>query len=270
MPPKQNTATEDKGAKLSGLLGKVNDLNAGNYHNWRFAISMVLRRADLWDLLTAEGIDAEAERAAKKNASKMQEILTAIGLTVDESQYIYIRDAEDGYAAWKALEKVYLKNSRANRISLKRQLYGFRHAVDNPIQDYINGILELTGQLRGIGVRLDKTEIMDILIMNLHESWSSMASTLATTMTDTHSVEDVTGALIDEDCRRHGGATSNLGDVAMMASKGGTRRANDPRKCYNCGEPGHLSRNCPKRKYHNEKTGSAAFVSTEKEFDIAY
>jgi hypothetical protein len=269
MPPKPSTATEDKGGKLSGLLGKVNDLNAGNYHNWRFAISMVLRRADLWDLLTAEGDDADAERAAKKNASKMQEILTAIGLTVDESQYVYIRDAEDGYEAWKALEKVYLKNSRANRISLKRQLYGFGHVVDNPIQDYINGILELTGQLRGIGVRLDKTEIMDILIMNLHESWSSMASTLATTMTDAHSVEDVTGALIDEDLRRRGGA-GNSGDVAMMASKGGMRRANDPRRCYTCGEPGHLSRNCSKKKDRNEKTDTASFAATEKDFDIAY
>jgi gag-polypeptide of LTR copia-type/Zinc knuckle len=270
MPPKPSTAAEDKGGKLSGLLGKVNDLNAGNYHNWRFAISMVLRRADLWDLLTAEGDDADDERAAKKNASKMQEILTAIGLTVDESQYIYIRDADNGYEAWKALEKVYLKNSRANRISLKRQLYGFRHAVDNPIQDYINGILELTGQLRGIGVRLDKTEIMDILIMNLHESWSSMASTLATTITDAQSVEDVTGALIDEDCRRHGGATGNSGDVAMMASRGRTRRANDPRRCYNCGEPGHLSRNCPKRKDSDKKADTASFAATEKDFDIAY
>jgi gag-polypeptide of LTR copia-type/Zinc knuckle len=267
--PKQNTATEDKGSKLSGLLGKVNDLNAGNYHNWRFAISMVLRRADLWDLLTAEGDDADAERVAKKNVSKMQEILTAIGLTVDESQYIYIRDAEDGYAAWKALEKVYLKNSRANRISLKRQLYGFGHAVDSPIQDYINGILELTGQLRGIGVRLDKTEIMDILIMNLHESWSSMASTLATTMTDAHSVEDVTGALIDEDTRRRGGTTAN--DVAMMANyRRGTRRTNDTRKCYNCAETGHLSRECPKKKGTQQKDTAAVAVESEKEFDIAY
>ncbi|KIM22147.1 hypothetical protein M408DRAFT_333052, partial [Serendipita vermifera MAFF 305830] len=58
--------------------------------------------------------------------------------------------------------------------------------------------------------------------MNLHETWSGMASTLATTTTDSHSVEDVTGALVDEDTHRRGKSGA---DIAMMArGHRGTRR----------------------------------------------
>jgi hypothetical protein len=58
---------------------------------------------------------------------KTEEALTLIGLTVDCSQYGYICDATDGPAAWKALAEIYKKNSRATRISLKRQFYGYTH-----------------------------------------------------------------------------------------------------------------------------------------------
>ena len=59
---------------------------------------------------------------------------TAIGLALMPDQVIHIRDCADAPSAWSALERAYLRNSAANRISLKRRLYGTRHDPKDSIR----------------------------------------------------------------------------------------------------------------------------------------
>jgi hypothetical protein len=61
--------------------------------------------------------------AEKSWEIKAEEGFTLIALTVEASQYTYIRDAKNGPEAWKALKDIYEKNSRSMRINLKRQFY---------------------------------------------------------------------------------------------------------------------------------------------------
>ncbi|OBZ65918.1 hypothetical protein A0H81_14176 [Grifola frondosa] len=131
----------------SSLLNSVPKLTADNYHDWKFAISMVLRRLSCWDVTTGK-VDKSKLKTEELSdyAAKAEQALTAIGLTVDPSQYGYIRDSADGPAAWAALAGVYEKNSRANRIVLKRQFFNFRHDTERPIRNYISGVTDLAAR----------------------------------------------------------------------------------------------------------------------------
>ncbi|KAJ7095029.1 hypothetical protein C8R44DRAFT_598191, partial [Mycena epipterygia] len=142
----------------------------------------------------------------------------SIGLTIESSQYQYIRDSPDGIHAWQALKKIYEKNSRANRIALKRQFYGYSHDIEQSIQD---------------------ADIMDVLLFNLDESWSNIAATLCATTDELNVIADITGPLLDEEGRRGGPPSSDetIGS-AMMA------RAHRNITCYNCQKKGHYSRDC--------------------------
>ncbi|KAK7005399.1 hypothetical protein R3P38DRAFT_2474891, partial [Favolaschia claudopus] len=94
---------------------------SGNHGSWKFAISMVLRRAGLWSIIQ-DWIDkrADPDTLRRQKAKESEEILTIIGLTIDPSQYQHIADCTDGVEAWAKLAEIYEKDSRPSRIALKR------------------------------------------------------------------------------------------------------------------------------------------------------
>jgi len=133
------------------------------WQDWKFSICMVFRRAGVHDVTVVKKIPNEDEKDSDWDA-KVQESLTIIGLTIDPSNYVHIRSATNGAEAWIALAGVYEKNSRATRISLKRQLYGYKHNPHAPMQDYISDITTLAAQLAALGdnVALSITDITDL------------------------------------------------------------------------------------------------------------
>ena len=166
----------------NSLLSTVPKLTRLNYYDWKFAITMVLRRSGCWEIVNGTISKPSTRDAREKWEIKSEEGLTSIGLTVDTDQYQYIQDATTGPEAWEALSKVYEKRSRANWIALKREFYSHQHNPDAPIQDYISGILGSARKLKAIGVKLEDTDIMDILLLNLHADWSNIAGTKAPTI----------------------------------------------------------------------------------------
>ena len=224
---------------VGGLINTIPKLSGlGNYYDWKFATSMVLRRTGAWDIVTeSKSKPSDAAEATRWEALN-QEALTIIGLSVEPSQYGYIRDSADGIAAWKALAAVHEKVSRANRIALKRRFYNFKHDTDQSIHTYINGIQDLASRLKGIKVTLQDDDIVDVLIFNLDESWSNIAGVLCSSK-DELKLSDVTSALIDEEGRR-GYDPMEIAE-SPMAMAGRARPEGD---CWRCGKRGHMAKDC--------------------------
>lgn len=237
----------------NSLLSAVPKLNGTNYLDWKFAVSMVLRRAGCWEI--ASGTSAKPARGDTSDwERKSDEALTIIGLSVDPSQYEYIRDSETAHDAWKALQAKYEKASRASRINLKRQLYNFKHDPAKPVQVYIDGIKSLVRRLRAISVKIEDSDVMDVLIINLDESWGSIAAVLSQTIEDLSSVDDVTNALLDEEGRRGGApsATDSDSDLAMLV-------------CWRCGKSGHKQARCRKTQGTRVKEERANLAASDCE-----
>ena len=111
------------GQNVNTLLSSVPKLDGKNYHDWKFAISMVLQRAGCWEVVTGNGdkgikpkTRSDDEKLEKWEAAA-EEGLTFIGLTIAPSQYGHIHDATDGPTAWKALADIYEKNSHATQLA---------------------------------------------------------------------------------------------------------------------------------------------------------
>jgi hypothetical protein len=210
-------------------------IGAENYHNWKFTVTMLLRRAGCWNVVS-ETIEEDKKDEAWKKAA--EEALTYIGLTIQLSQYGHIRTARDGAEAWKALAKVYEKNSRATRIALKRQFYGYHHDTNVMIQSYISRITSLAARIESIGITLPTTDITDMLIFNLDESYSNIAGTLTATK-DELSIADVTGALIDEEGRRLGSGDKVEKDEKDAKDVAYHAHIRKTFTCFNCGKIRH-------------------------------
>lgn len=226
---------------------------------------MVLRRAGSWNIVN--GTKQKPETGGEDWEKKAEEALTYIGLTVETSQYSYIRDAKNGIEAWSALKEIYEKNSRAARITLKRQFYGYEHDENRSIAEYISDITNLAGQLKSLGITLTDTDIIDVLIFNLHESWGNLAASL-TAASGELKINDVTGTLLDEEGRRGKPELDDLSRSTAFYGKA-QRRTQDRRTCYRCNRTGHIAADCHAKKDADGKEISQYSVEVNLN-DIAY
>ena len=93
------------------LITSIIKLNSENYHDRKFAVSIVLQQKGCWKVTSGEEDKPSTKEAEGSWETKANEIFMLIALTVELSQYTYIHDTKNGLEAWKAPKDIYEKNS---------------------------------------------------------------------------------------------------------------------------------------------------------------
>ncbi|KAI9061648.1 hypothetical protein FKP32DRAFT_1677862 [Trametes sanguinea] len=169
---------------INSLLPSVPKLMGKNYQDWKFAVQMVMHRVGCLALATGKDLEKPATHEESEQWEKLLELaLTIIGLTINPDQYDYIQNTKTSPKAWSTLQEAYEKNTRENRITLKCELYTAAHDPNTLICQYTNHITNLVNRLQSISVILSDDDIINVLIINLHPSWASIATSLSTSQT---------------------------------------------------------------------------------------
>lgn len=223
---------------VNSLLASVAKLDGENYADWKFDMSMIFRRAGILKIAqgeTKKPKDAEGKESWEEDS---ENVLSAIGLTIQQSQKQYIRDCTDGPSAWKALKEIYEKNTASQRINLKRRFYTYQIQPSSSMAEAIGEITSLASKLRAIGVELTDQDVTDVMLYAISSQYGSVATALMNRSdAGDLKIADVSAALLEEEARQ--ATTESAGNVAMAA-----RQQNTQVFCQNCGKRGHDKSEC--------------------------
>lgn len=235
--------------KMDKELSLITKLNNSNYFHWKQKMEMLLLKENLWET-TFEERPNESQNLSEWD-KKNNQARGLIGLSIENTQLIHIKDKRTAKDMWTALKEVHERQSLTTSISIMKRLCKLQMDEYDDVEKHIDIIWELIQQLRDMGATMDEQWTIAILLSSLPESFDSITDALEARAPRELTWTLVTSKLIDTWKRRKERFEQNDGKEKLLNLKG-TR--NDL-FCHYCKKLNHRMKDCIflKRKMEKEK-----------------
>ena len=144
-------------------------LSGENYATWKVQVKMCLIKEDLWGIVNGSvTAPADAAALAKFNIKKDRALATII-LAVDPKLLYLVGDPEDPMEVWKKLQDTFQKKTWANKLRLKKKLYGLKLSEGGELQDHLKSLVEIFDALAVVGDAVKDEDKVICLLASLPE-----------------------------------------------------------------------------------------------------
>ncbi|GBP07334.1 Copia protein [Eumeta japonica] len=149
-------------------------LSNNNYHVWKFNMELLLLERELWDIVVNDVPDVQDSRWLARDGKAR----ATIGLAVEESQKVLIKQLRNAKAFWDTLKKHHEKANITNKVSLLRLMSSKRLVSGQSMENHINDFLSIADRLRDLGESLEEHKIVAFLLGTLPDDYNNLISSL--------------------------------------------------------------------------------------------
>ena len=259
------------GQGSSKLISMVQRFDGTNYEDWKSDVEALLRIEGLWEhvvgqveIPTREDKDGYARYVQKENKA-----YGMICLLLDKTQKAHVTGTKTARAAWKALKDQFAKKGAQEAMFLRKRFLTLKMAEGTEILAHVTKMKEMVHEMSLLGVRTEDIDFILVLLGSLPSSWDTVVTAMEM-YSEKLTVNFVLEKLRFEGAKRaykeseeEDGIGRNEG-LAFMAKKNEKGKA--VRRCYHCGDPDHIRRNCPKLQEKEEQVAAMALGATSIAF----
>lgn len=98
----------------------------------------------------------------------------------EDYQYLIQDHLASALKAWRAVLAHFTKSTMPRRIQARHTFYHVEHDPSQSIGIYIHAVTKARQALAALGCKVDDVETLDVLLMNLHESFASVKTAILT------------------------------------------------------------------------------------------
>lgn len=162
---------------MAALAAEIPKLTSDNWMEFKPGMEMLFIGANadyLIDPTSSTSIPSECVKIDKQ-------LVFYIWSRVDAQFRYLVQDSRSSaLQAWIALLTHFQKSTMPRRIAARQQLYSVTHDPSKPIESFIHSVTSAAKVLADLGHKIEDTEIGDILLMKLDESYAGARTTIMT------------------------------------------------------------------------------------------
>ena len=146
---------------MADSRAQIVPLKGPNYATWKVQCRMVLMKQGVWKIVEGTEIAPDENNyvAMNKFNERRDKALSTIVLAVDTTLlYLLGSEPKDPVVVWKKLADQYQAKTWANKLSLRRKLFGLRLSENQPVQDHIKSMVEIFDELAIIGCPVEEED----------------------------------------------------------------------------------------------------------------
>jgi len=269
------------GIGAGGGGDKVKVFSGRDFHLWKFQLLAFAeyREVDEFilgiELKPGDDASVEEKRRWKRGDSLARTILLQ---SVDYGQMQLLTSCATANEMWEKLKSKYETDTLSNQAKLRKEFHNIKKGKLS-LDKYIKEFDALCDKLRGVGVDVkEEDKILQLTEGLPSEDWDVIVTAILETRDVTY--EEACNRLLVYEARHKGkegeaegeaflsgrGRGQRGGRGAQRGGRGRGRSTSTDRRCYRCGETGHMAAECTKalKCFKCSKTGHISKNCQEK------